>query len=562
MDQKTVNWNRLTPWAREMYNMYSTKVCNTFIICGNVGDYAFGLLNLTSYLTKLFESNDIFDFDATIVYDSERGGVYTHNKQFAEKGVNSDNFDKSMTMTEMCRLMEYVPHEGKTKKKFAYIIRYPQSVVPNCNLSAMKEQQEKNCIQLHRALTSIGFFRSESIVIFIAESASDINPMFTSTNIKSCAINIPLPDMKERLQFIQKSTSLAQRRKCGFASDISLEEFARLTAGLTKLSIEDVVLQSSERAPITRDSVLAKKAQLIDDEYSNIIELLDASNLSLDDFAGQEKVKSYFKEVVIDALANNNVSIVPKGVLLMGPPGTGKSYFAKCLAGSAGINFVEFKMSKILDKYVGVAEKNLEKAFAVFRALAPVGVFIDEMDQALSRGGDNTIQVYQNIFGMFLAELSKPENRGKIIWLGATNYPDRIDEALKRTGRFDKKIPFFAPNDAERKLVLKKRIEKVGTPAENIDYDTIVSRTNGFTQAEIEGIVVKALELSIRSGSDKIRNTDFIKSLDYMSSAQNIRIEEMENIALLECNDLEFLPKEYLDRRNKVVQMEADRKNK
>ena len=154
---------------------------------------------------------------------------------------------------------------------------------------------------------------------------------------------------------------------------------------------------------------------------------------------------------------------------------------------------------------------------------------------------------------MFLAELSKPENRGKIIWLGATNYPNRIDEALKRTGRFDKKIPFFAPNDSERRQVLEKRIEKVGIPAENVNYDLVVARTKGFTQAEIEGIVVKALELSIRGGSNKIRNTDFLRALEYISTMQNVRIEEMENIALMECNDLEFLPKEYIDRRNDLI---------
>ena len=125
------------------------------------------------------------------------------------------------------------------------------------------------------------------------------------------------------------------------------------------------------------------------------------------------------------------------------------------------MNCVEFKMSKILDKYVGEAEKNLEKAFSVFRALAPVIVFIDEADQALQRGDNDTNSVNRNLFGMFLAEMSKPENRGKIIWIAATNYPNKIDEALKRAGRFDKKIPFFAPADkAEERFedTLEKRL--------------------------------------------------------------------------------------------------------
>jgi SpoVK/Ycf46/Vps4 family AAA+-type ATPase len=366
-------------------------------------------------------------------------------------------------------------------------------------------------------------------------------------------VNIPLPNADERLEFIKTSMALAKNRSCGFACNIDDKEFARLTAGLTRLSIEDVILQGTGYAPITKKSILNKKEELVSREYSNILEILDASDLSLNDFAGQENVKAYFKEVVIDAIAKEHTSIIPKGVLLMGPPGTGKSFFARCLAGSAGINFVEFKMSKILDKYVGEAEKNLEKAFAVFRALAPVGVFIDEMDQALSRGNNDSNSVNKNLFGMFLAELSKPENRGKIIWLGATNYPDKIDEALKRTGRFDKKIPFFAPTKAERKLVFEKRIQKTSPGSKNIDYQLLADNTDGFTQAEIEGVVVKALELAIRAGGTVIEQDNINMALAYISSAQNERITEMENIALIECNDMEFLPNEYKVRRDKLL---------
>jgi len=180
-------------------------------------------------------------------------------------------------------------------------------------------------------------------------------------------------------------------------------------------------------------------------EFNEVIEVFDTKGFSLEDFAGQDDIKTYFKEVVIDAIRNDDLDIVPKGVMLMGPPGTGKTFFARCLAGDAGINFVEFKMSKILGKYVGESEKSMEKALSVFRALAPVGVFMDEIDQSLSRGkgDDGGSSVNSNIFGMLLAEMSKPENRGKILWMAATNYPNNVDEALKRAGRFDKKIPYL-----------------------------------------------------------------------------------------------------------------------
>lgn len=532
-----MNNSRFTNWSQNIYDIFRTKVCNTFVLSGNIGDYALEFYNLTDYLERLFIAKDGFNMDDVIVYDSEKGG-------YSRKPNNNQ---KRYSFSEICQKME-----TENSGKVAYVIRYPQSIIPNCDFSHMKPDQESNCIRLHRALTSSNFFRQNSLAIIIADSPNDINPMFLSSSIKSMNIEIPLPSAEDRRAFINLSSQYAMERECGFGINVSVDELVRLTAGLTRLSIEDLIIQGTKCNPITKDSVLQKKAELINREYSNIIELLDASDLSLDDFAGQDNIKSYFKEVVIDAIANDNTSIIPKGVLLMGPPGTGKSYFAKCLAGSAGINFVEFKMSKILDKYVGQAEKNLEKAFAVFRALAPVGVFIDEMDQALSRGDKDSHSVNKNLFGMFLAELSKSENRGKIIWLGATNYPNKIDEALKRTGRFDKKIPFFAPSATERKLVFAKRIQKVSPNSKNINYNDLAANTEGFTQAEIEGVVVKALELSIRRGMSVINNELLMLALDYMSSTQNANIKEMEDIALIECNDIEFLSPEYISRKKQL----------
>jgi SpoVK/Ycf46/Vps4 family AAA+-type ATPase len=522
-----------------MYEAYSSNVCNTFILSGNIGDFTIGFYDLTQYLNKLFELEDCFNLNSIITFDIDKGGVqHFYNGQYT---------DKTMNFAEMCNKIE----NGTPSDKIAYIIKYPHGCIPSGEIGNMRYDHENNCIKLHRAITSRNFFRKKSIVIIIAESPNDINQMFLSSNIKSMTINIPLPNEYERRDFIELSMSEASSKR-DFDSKVSLNEFARLTAGLTRISIEDIILQASKKNPITKQHILDKKAELIDREYGNIIEILDASDLSLEDFAGQEYVKAYFKDVVIDAIANNTIGIIPKGVLLMGPPGTGKSYFSRCLAGSAGINFVEFKMSKILDKYVGEAEKNLEKAFSVFRALAPVGVFIDELDQVLSRGNNDGNSVNKNLFGMFLAELSKPENRGKIIWLGATNYPNKIDEALKRTGRFDKKIPFFAPTEDERKLVFKKRIEKTADADKNIDYDNLARNTEGFTQAEIEGIVVKAFELARRKGSNIIRNEDLRLALEYICTAQNDRIKEMENIALLECNDVEFLTPEYRQRKIKL----------
>jgi hypothetical protein len=302
-----INNSKFTTWASDIYNMYDSRVCNTFIVTGNIGDYTFGFYNLTDYLTKLCQSVDCFSMDAVIVYDNDQGGRYMYTR----KGNHSSM--KALSFAEMCTKIE----QGTNNEKVAYIIKYPQGCIPNANLHQMRSEHENNCIMLHRAITSNKFFRQQSLLIIIAESATEINQMFMSSNLKSMTINIPLPDANERAQFIESSIALAQNRTRGFGCEISIPEFTRLTAGLTRLSIEDLILQATAENPLTKKSVLNKKEELIEREYGNIIEILDASDLSLDDFAGQDQIKSYFKDVVIDAIAEDRTSIIPKGVLLM-----------------------------------------------------------------------------------------------------------------------------------------------------------------------------------------------------------------------------------------------------
>lgn len=531
-----------TKWAKEIYTRYETGVDNAFIVTGNIGDYAIDTIKIQDYLQALLDTKFHMDFVAT--YDPNDG--VTPYKNYEGEPLQ--------TYGSMC---EYLMNSTSNRKS-AYIINYPNLFLPCPPNGRLNDSEMANLISIHKALSSGNFMSSDNIVIFLCESVKDINPMLVSSNIKTAVIEITLPTAEDRKTFFEKN-----HVDIGVDSsymEVSVEQFVNLTAGLTLMNIEDILLNAADKKKLTYDMILDRKKELIRKEYGEIIELFDTSKSSLADFAGQEHIKEYFKDVVIDAIKDGNTKIVPKGVLLMGPPGTGKTYFSNCLAGDAGINFVEFKMSKILDKWVGNAEKNLEKAFSVFRALAPVGVFLDEVDQSLSRGDNDSSSVNKNMFGMFLAELSKPENRGKILWIGATNYPNKIDEALKRSGRFDKKIPFFAPKAEERAAVFAIHFKKTGYKIdEAIDYNLLASKTDGYTQAEIENVVVKSLELAMRRKHDILMLKDIEDSLEFMLPASNSRIREMEDIALLECNDLEFLPTEYRERK-KALQKREDAK--
>lgn len=534
----------LPKWAQFIKDKYKANISNAFLLTGNIGDYVAGKKYMRDYLVgNFFRGDSGINMDSIYFHDTYSNGVCVYGEH---KG---SVLDWENLVTDM--------KKNKGDKRAAYVFFYPRFTIPAGDF--LQPDDKNRVLSLHSILNSSQFVNSNDIVIIVSDSASDINSLFLGNNSKLSVFNMELPDLYDRRNFIE---TIVHDASNSIKLSISINEMANLTAGLQLIAIEDILLYGASIGNVSAKVVMDRKKEVIQKEFGEIIEIFETEGYSLEQFAGQQGIKQYFKEVVIDAIKENDVDIIPKGVMLMGPPGTGKTYFARCLAGDAGINFVEFKMSKILGKYVGESEKSMEKALSVFRALAPVGVFMDEIDQSMRRGENDSNGVSSNLFGMLLSEMSKPENRGKIIWLAATNYPNKVDEALKRAGRFDKKIPFFAPTEKERTFVfnlhLNKAIKKGFKVSKDVNTEELAKKTNKYTQAEIESVVVKTLEICKRNkkknnGALIITQEDLLKALDYMLSAQNTKITEMEDIALKECNDQEFIPEEYKERHRQLM---------
>ena len=521
----------LPTWAEFIKSRYKAAVSNTFILTGNIGDYVAGNKYLKDYLVQDFLCNEDMRMNNIFFYDIYNKGICVRGKERGSDTIEWDAFIRKIA-------------DPRTRN--AFIFFYPQFLLPTGQYLQPNEQEV--VVSLHSVLNSSSYIASENIVIIVADTTSEINPLFLGANSKVTIFNLELPDLSDRFRFIRSKTASND-----FNMRINAEQMAYLTAGLQLSAIEDILLMGRNE-PIDASRVMNRKKEVIKKEFGEVIELFETDGFSLKDFAGQETIKKYFKEVIIDSIKTGRTDIMPKGVMLMGPPGTGKTYFSRCLAGDAGMNFVEFKLSKILGKYVGESEKAMEKALSVFRALAPVGVFMDEIDQSMSRGqggGDGASSVNANIFGMLLSEMSKPENRGKILWLAATNYPNLVDEALKRAGRFDKKIPFFAPTMQERAFVFQLHLNKVTRKGislgRDINIKELAEKTEKYTQAEIEAVVVKALELCKRKGDTVLGQDTILLALEYMISAQNSK-----------CNDQEFIPLEFRERHRKLMSKGQD----
>ncbi|MFF2532213.1 ATP-binding protein [Brevibacillus sp. NPDC058079] len=524
-------------WFTTLRDKYQAGISNVFLISGNIGDYVVPGFMLTEYLIHQLRSMEV---SRVITFNFSEGSVFQVGEApKQEKNADGTVYQRTVDDDWNSMISDLKNPVGQT----VYVIEYPEFLIPKANNGYVEDATKKRLIDLHKVLNSREFLESDHILLFVTQAQADIHEMFLNSNSRTVPIIIEFPNVNERLEMIQFLKGSSGKH---MEWELTENQFAKLTAGLSRVHIEDLYLLAEDKGKLAKTMVMERKEELIRKEFGEVIEIFDTEGYSLDHFAGQEQIKEYHREAVIHPILDGDTSFVPKGLLYMGPPGTGKTYFARCLAGEANINFVEFKMSKILDKYVGEAERNLEKAFNCFKSLAPVGVFIDEIDQALQRGGDNDgNQVNKNMFGMFLAFLSDPSNRGQILWVGATNYPNKLDEALKRAGRFDKKIPFFSPTEEERVAVFEYHFHKTGFPCEIQDFRSFGKETEGYTQAEIENVVVKTLELAKRKKRNVIDDALVAQAMDCIISTQNGRIQEMIDIALEECNDMEFLPEEY-----------------
>ncbi|MHB8596816.1 MAG: ATP-binding protein [Ktedonobacteraceae bacterium] len=306
------------------------------------------------------------------------------------------------------------------------------------------------------------------------------------------AIRIPLPDEYEREAFIHFKIDRASPKLVPFASaDFGLvkaeqaHRLARATQGMRLTDIDNmsrriaVEFGKSQRAtvdvtPLLRaEDVQKVKAEVIQAQSAELLEIVPPVR-GFNEIGGLENLKQYLSKRAKLMLGGQYSPLVPSGLLLAGPPGTGKTTIAEALATESGFNLV--KMRNIQDKWVGSSERNLELVINLLKDLHPVVVFIDEIDQAMVKrdtGQSGDSGVGARMFARLLEELSNPANRGQILWVAATNRADIIDAALLR--RFDRVVPLLTPDITESCRIFA------------IMLNTIVKQSNGSIQVAYGG---------------------------------------------------------------------------
>ena len=241
--------------------------------------------------------------------------------------------------------------------------------------------------------------------------------------------------------------------------------------------------------------------------------------IHFDDVAGEDEAKENLQEIV-DYLHNPNKytaigASMPKGILLVGPPGTGKTMLAKAVAGESGVPFFSMSGSEFVEMFVGMGASKVRDLFEQAKEKAPCIVFIDEID-AIGKKRDGQIggnDEREQTLNQLLTEMDGFEGNNGVIILAATNRPESLDPALTRPGRFDRRVPVELPDLAGREAILKVHAKKIKT-ADDVNYHTIARMAAGASGAELANIINEAALRAVRDNRSVVTEADLEESIE------------------------------------------------
>lgn len=318
--------------------------------------------------------------------------------------------------------------------------------------------------------------------------------------------------------------------------------------GLTELEISNILqLALSEDGELTSSKtklIFDQKQQMI--KKAGVLEMIQLKE-DLDDIGGLDHLKSWLrrKEKVfsnIDQAMAFGVDM-PKGVLIVGIPGCGKSLSAKATAKLFEVPLLRLDMGRLLGKYVGESEANMRKAISLAEAISPCVLWIDELEKAFAGiGGDGSgAEVTTRLFGSFLTWLQEKES--PVFVVATANDITKLPPELLRKGRFDEVFYVALPGMEERRKIFSIHIakrRKADLPKIEKEMSSILSKTDGYSGADIEGVVREAVEYAFANGKEHLEAADILRAIENTHSLSEIMKEPIQK-----------MEKEYQDRKFK-----------
>ncbi|MHC4391992.1 MAG: ATP-binding protein [Planctomycetota bacterium] len=550
-------------WVRSLTEIFLAGTTSTFVLHGNVHDLVEQkrpegertYLSLKRYLERALFPR----FDCVAHYDRGTGLRFTFPSGDPELQSFTQGLLRSagtaritpprLALELIDRVMHHAIYVSRPPRKLAVIVRYAELIAPASDVSSLPSEAAESVIRLAAWAEDPTISGQNVVVLLVSERASDLNRMVLgSPHVEKVAI--PLPGAAEVEAYLEWLAD--EEPSIRELSDVTTHVMAKRLVGLNRVDVRDGILRETRNGRRVTDKSLrrAKKA-LMEAECGQLLELIE-SKRTLDLVAGHTAAKKWLRQDM-ELLRRGKSHALPMGYLLCGRIGTGKTFLVTCWAGELGIPCVVLKNFR--DRWVGATEGNLEKIFTVLEALGQCLVFVDEADQFAGKrgGGSGDSGLSGRVYAKLAQEMSKTENRGRIIWVFATSRPDLLEVDLKRQGRLDVHIPLFPPdNQKERDALLHALIRKLKVPLAPGELPTMPAGTS-LGGNEIEGALVRALRLwelepAEGEGSEPRRSfADILVDVfaDMRASGDQRRLRYMDLIAVKECTDTSFLPERF-----------------
>ncbi len=533
-------------WSQDLIARYESGASNQFLLFGNVEDEFLLQEGKVGTIRDFLLQNLLSSFDVVLSYDLgnglrvEKGAPIfsTWPAYKANPTLPREPRPALDTLTHYARFAANLKRVGQLAPRVAVVVGSVQLLAP---ASPGGVDHETGALALiMREWSRDALLHDSPFASFlIAENLNDLHALLTQ-NPRAARFKVPLPDgdnLGAALGQWKNSAPVALSR---FANE--LPDLGRQLAGASLASLDSLLkTREHSKTPLEPNDVARLKKELVETDAGGLIEFLSPTR-TLDDLYGQEKVKAHLR-ADIALWRRNEIEALPKGYLLCGPVGTGKTFLVECLAGEAGLPVVKIKNFR--DRWIGSTEGNLEKIFRLLGALGRCYVFVDEADQSLGKrdAGSGDSGISGRVYGMFAEEMSRSDNRGKIIWILASSRPDLIEVDLKRPGRIDVKIPLLPTTTPEESFELVRNLlKRRGLKLEDGDFESLKTELPLLlTPGAAEALAVKVFrDVKVNNQTTLLALQESLKT--YRPPVAPEVLGAQIELAVRESSDMDWVP--------------------